>query len=108
MRQANIYFSDINQYLQFNAGCGSLNPDNRRETFYWAHILVVFLSCSFDFLIINYIPAAFVPHNWMCPNDPRSHAVGGSFAPGRASHGRLVLGEGSDKDRFTKTPMTSN
>ena len=42
------------------------------------------------------------------PNDPRSYVVGGSFAPGRVSHGRLVLGEGSDKERFKSPFMMSD
>lgn len=34
----------------------------------------------------------------MCPRDPRGYVVGGLFSPGRVTHGKLVLGEGPDKE----------
>ena len=37
-----------------------------------------------------------------CPNDPRSYVVGGLFAPGRVTKGKLVQGEGPDKVQFLR------
>ncbi|MED6285873.1 hypothetical protein CHARACLAT_033630 [Characodon lateralis] len=35
-------------------------------------------------------------------NDPRGYVVWGLNAPGRVSHGKQALGNGSDKERFEK------
>ncbi|MEQ2239486.1 hypothetical protein ILYODFUR_004943 [Ilyodon furcidens] len=35
-----------------------------------------------------------------CWNNPRGYVVRGLSAPGRVSHGKQALGDGSDKERF--------
>ncbi|MEQ2279901.1 hypothetical protein AMECASPLE_013996 [Ameca splendens] len=39
-------------------------------------------------------------NNLECSNDPRGYVVWGLNAPGRVSHGKQALGDGSDKDWF--------
>ncbi|MEQ2248847.1 hypothetical protein ILYODFUR_023216, partial [Ilyodon furcidens] len=41
-----------------------------------------------------------------CLNDPRGYVVWGLNAPGRVSHAQQALGDGSDKDTFTRTTQS--
>ncbi|MED6257922.1 hypothetical protein ATANTOWER_000575 [Ataeniobius toweri] len=41
-----------------------------------------------------------VVEGFECSNDPRCYVVWGLNAPGRVSHGKQSLGDGSDKERF--------
>ena len=43
-----------------------------------------------------------VVEGFECPNDPRSHVVGVFFSPGRITQGKLLLGEGLDKEWFER------
>ncbi|MEQ2256445.1 hypothetical protein ILYODFUR_024281 [Ilyodon furcidens] len=50
-----------------------------------------------------------VVEGFECSNDPRGYVVWGLNAPGRVSHGKQALGDGSDKERFknpSRTPTT--
>ncbi|MEQ2305232.1 hypothetical protein AMECASPLE_035655 [Ameca splendens] len=41
-----------------------------------------------------------VVEGFECSNDPRGYVVWGLNAPGRVSHGKQALGDGSDKEQF--------
>ncbi|MED6274143.1 hypothetical protein CHARACLAT_013486 [Characodon lateralis] len=65
------------------------------------------LRFSQEYEFLNRYPSLHghlnVVEGFECPNDPRGYVVWGLNAPGRVSHGKQALGDGSDKERF-KTP----
>ncbi|MED6268758.1 hypothetical protein CHARACLAT_025631 [Characodon lateralis] len=48
-----------------------------------------------------------VVEGFECSNDPRGYVVWGLNAPGRVSHGKQALGDGSDKERHVTLPGTA-
>ncbi|MEQ2269092.1 hypothetical protein XENORESO_021873 [Xenotaenia resolanae] len=47
-----------------------------------------------------------VVEGFECSNDPRGYVVWGLNAPGRVSHGKQALGDGSDKESFMRTKIS--